>query len=108
LPRSPIRPTRGPDSGPFPSPGRHGSCPGAASFGRVAPFIVRTIEIASGPSNAMATSGPEVMKATRPSKKRLALVHGVVPLGQIAIHPDKLEPDNLEAALFETGDDTAD
>jgi hypothetical protein len=31
-----------------------------------------------------------------------------VPLGQIAIHLDKLEPGDLEAALFETGDDTAD
>ena len=43
--------------------------PGAASWGRVAPFIARTIEIAFGPSSTAATSGPLVMKSTRPLKK---------------------------------------
>jgi hypothetical protein len=47
--------------------------PGAASTGLVAPFIVRTMAIASGPSSAAATSGPDVMKATRPSKNGLPL-----------------------------------
>ena len=42
--------------------------PGAASCGRVAPFIARTIAIAFGPSRAAATSGARVMKSTRPAK----------------------------------------
>ena len=43
--------------------------PAAASWGRVAPTIERTTAMALGPSNAAATSGPEVMKSTRPRKK---------------------------------------
>jgi hypothetical protein len=45
--------------------------PGAASCGRVAPTIERTTAMAFGPSRASATSGPEVMKSRRPSKKGL-------------------------------------
>ena len=42
--------------------------PGAASCGRVAPLIARTTAMAFGPSKASATSGPEMMKSTRPAK----------------------------------------
>jgi len=66
------------------------------------------MEMASGPSSAAATSGPEVMKATRPSKNGFALVDGVVPLGQIAVDLDKLEPDDPQSALFVAGEDPAD
>ena len=43
--------------------------PGAASFGRVAPTIVRTTAIALGPSTAKATNGLDVMKSTSEPKK---------------------------------------
>src|SRR4051812_36436585 len=42
--------------------------PGAESSGFVAPIIVRTVAIASCPSRARATSGPEVMNATSSPK----------------------------------------
>ena len=50
--RSPGCPTRGRGSGPSRARSRRGSCPGAASCGRVAPFIARTTAIAFGPSRA--------------------------------------------------------
>ena len=46
--------------------------PGAASCGRVAPLRARQTATALVPSTAMATSGEEVMKATRPGKKGLS------------------------------------
>ena len=38
--------------------------PGAASFGSVAPIIVRSTAMAPSPSTASITTGPEVMKST--------------------------------------------
>jgi len=43
--------------------------PGRASLGWVAPIILRTSATTPGPSRTMATTGPEVMKRTRPGKK---------------------------------------
>ena len=45
--------------------------PGAAADGLVAPIIARTCATASSPSHTMATTGAEVMNATRPAKNGL-------------------------------------
>ena len=49
-----------------------------------------------------------MMKSTRPAKNGFSRWAVVVPLGEVAIDVDELEPDELEAALLVAGEDAAD
>jgi hypothetical protein len=55
----------------------------------------------------MATTGPEVMKATRP-RRTVADVLGVVPLGEGAVDAQRLHAAQHETAPLEPRDDLAD
>ncbi len=62
---SPIRERRSPRA---PARDRRGWCRARTLVGCVSPIIVRTVEIASLPSSASATIGPDVMKSTSSPK----------------------------------------
>ncbi len=82
--------------------------PGAASCGRVAPLIARTTAMAFGPSSARATSGDDMMNSTSPAKNGFSRCAGVVPLGEVAIDMDELEPGDLQAARLIAREDATD
>ena len=81
--------------------------PGAASSGLVAPITWRAASTAGSPSSTIATSGPEVMNVDQLAEERLAVVLGVVPLGQLGGHRHLLERREPQALALEAGDDLA-
>jgi hypothetical protein len=64
---------------------------GEASSGLVAPITWRAAGTASSPSSTIATSGPEVMNDDELAEERLAVVLGVVLLGELRVHRHVLE-----------------
>ena len=82
--------------------------PGAASCGRVAPLIARTTAMAFGPSSASGHERPRDDEVDQPGEERLLAMRRVVTLGEFAIDPHELEPDDLEAASLVTREDPAD
>ena len=82
--------------------------PGAASCGRVAPTIARTTAIAFGPSKAGRDERARRDEVDEAAEERLLAMDGVVPLGERPIDVDQLQPDELQAALLEAGEDPPD
>ena len=80
----------------------------AFSTGSVPPASCRNAAIARGPSTTAATSGPPVMNSSRLLEERLALVLGVVLLGELALDRAQFERDHVEALALDPGQDLAD
>ena len=64
--------------------------------------------MAFGPSSARATSGARDDELDQPGEERLLAMRRVMALGEVAIDPHELEPDDLEAASLVAREDPAD
>ena len=83
--------------------------PGVAfSTGSVPPASCAERAIARGPSTTAATTGPAGDELEQPLVERLALVLGVVLLGQLAVDRAQLQRDEVEPLALDPGEDLAD
>ena len=107
--RPPDCPRRGRCSAPSRARSPRGSCQGPPRAAGSLRLIARTTAIAFGPSRARATSGPEVMKSTRPPKNGFGAMgrRSAVRRGSRSTCTS-LRPGELEATLLVSGKDAAD
>ena len=78
--------------------------PGSALAGFVAPFVLRTVAIAPGPSKDRHDNGRRGDKGDEPLKEALALMLRVVLLGERTIHHNHLARDQLQPAPLQPPD----